>query len=146
MNQAVTDTAVSVIDYTIGENVDILRRRAGLSIGEIGMRFGVTPSAMSLKLRGKRAWSAQDLHHASRLFSVRMAQLTGEEKMPEPTAPATVSDITDLLARRREVDPAGLEPTTSTVESPRSADTDYLAPIIPIFNRTTNPDTTREAI
>lgn len=90
---AAAEAAVSGIDYTIGENVDILRRRSGLSNELLGRYFDLGASAMSLKLRGKRSWSALDVHTAAQIFGVRMAQLQGEEPMPEPTAPATVIDI-----------------------------------------------------
>ncbi len=109
---AAVDAAVSAIDYTIGENVETLRRRAGLSVAELGAQFQLSGSAMSLKLRGKRSWSALDTHLAARLFGVRMAQLQGEEALPEPSAPASVTDISDLIAKRRSVGRTGLEPVT----------------------------------
>jgi hypothetical protein len=112
MNQAATDGAVSVIDYVIGENVATLQRRAGLTNAQVGNHFGVSGPAMSLKLHGKRAWSALDVQRAASLFGVRMAQLTGEEPMPEPTAPASVTDISGLVGRRRSVGRTGLEPVT----------------------------------
>lgn len=128
---AAVDAAVSAIDYAIGENVDTLRRRAGMTTAELAKRFRVAPSAMSLKLHGKRAWSALDTQLAARLFGVRMAQLLGEEQLPDPTAPATITDIADLIARRRPVGPAVLETATSTVESGRFAP-DWVAPVIPM--------------
>lgn len=93
MEQNAVEQAVSVIDYTIGENVDTLRKRAGFTKDALGARFGVGGSAMSLKISGKRAWSAQDVQFAAELFGVRMAQLQGEEAMPEPDSPATITDI-----------------------------------------------------
>lgn len=109
--------AVSVIDYTIGENADRLRRRAGLTVGELGARFGVSPSAMSLKLQGKRGWSAFDTQKAARLFGVSFAQMVGETPLPGPDAPATVVDIADFSAKRGAVGPEGLEPPASSVKS-----------------------------
>lgn len=93
MAQTAIDQAVSVIDFTIGENVDTLRKRARMTKAELAARFGIGGPAMSLKLSGKRAWSAADVLFAAQLFDVRMAQLQGEEPMPEPTSPATVTDI-----------------------------------------------------
>lgn len=119
---AAVDAAVSAIDYTIGENVDTLRRRTGMSIVGLGQQFQVTGPAMSLKLHGKRAWSALDTQLAAHLFGVRIAQLVGEEALPEPTAPATITDITSLIAKKRKVGPTGIEPMTSTVEYGRLAD------------------------
>lgn len=100
MTQEALARAVSVIDFTIGENVDTMRRRSGLTTAALGERFGVSASAMSLKLRGQRSWSAQDLHDASRLFSVRIAVLIGEEPLPDPSAPAVVSDFAVARAKR----------------------------------------------
>lgn len=100
MNQSATDAAVSVIDYVIGENVATLQRRAGLTNGELGAHFGVTASAMSLKLHGKRAWSALDVQRAATIFNVRMGQLVGEEPMPSPTAPATVTNLNEERLKR----------------------------------------------
>lgn len=116
------DAAVSVIDYTIGENADLLRRRAGLSVGELGARFGVSPSAMSLKLAGKRAWSAFDTQKVARLFGVSLAQMVGEAPLPGPDAPAAIIDIADFTARRGKVGPEGLEPPASSVKSRQLAD------------------------
>ena len=122
------DAAVSAVDYTIGENVDTLRRRAGLSVAELGSRFQLSGSAMSLKLHGKRSWSALDTHLAARLFGVRMAQLFGEEALPEPTAPATVTDISALIAQRRSSELPGLDSNQEPIGSrPVASLDDYRA-------------------
>lgn len=117
MNQAATDDAISVIDYVIGENVATLQRRAGMTNAVLGTHFGVSGSAMSLKLRGKRAWSALDVHRAATLFGVRMAQLNGEESLPEPTAPATITDISALVGRRRSSELPGLDSNQEPIGS-----------------------------
>lgn len=82
---------VSEIDYAIGDRVNTLMRRAGMNRTDMGHEFSLSPSAMSLKLRGYRAWSANDVRLAARLLRVRMAVLLGEEPMPEPTLPAPVT-------------------------------------------------------
>ena len=100
MTQTAVEAAVSAIDYVIGENVDTLRRRAGLTKAQLATRFQVSPSAMSLKLSGKRAWSALDVQAVARIFGVRMAQVQGEEPLPDPTSPAVITDITPMLSKR----------------------------------------------
>lgn len=100
MTQTAVEAAVSAIDYVIGENVDTLRRRAGLTKAQLATRFQVSPSAMSLKLSGKRAWSALDVQAVARMFGVRMAQVQGEEPLPDPTSPAVITDITPMLSKR----------------------------------------------
>lgn len=104
---AAVDAAVSVIDYTIGENVDTLRRRAKLTTAALGREFQVSGPAMSLKLHGKRAWSAFDIQFAAQLFGVRMAQLVGEEPLPEPNSPATVTDFASVkrVTKQRHPNP-----------------------------------------
>ena len=109
MTQTAVEAAVSAIDYVIGENVDTLRRRAGLTKAQLATRFQVSPSAMSLKLSGKRAWSALDVQAVARMFGVRMAQVQGEEPLPDPTSPAVITDITPMLSKRERV--AKLRPT-----------------------------------
>lgn len=103
MTQTAVEAAVSAIDYVIGENVDTLRRRAGLTKAQLATRFQVSPSAMSLKLSGKRAWSALDVQAVARMFGVRMAQVQGEEPLPDPTSPAVITDITPMLSKRERV-------------------------------------------
>lgn len=100
MTRTAVEAAVSAIDYVIGENVDTLRRRAGLTKAQLATRFQVSPSAMSLKLSGKRAWSALDVQAVARMFGVRMAQVQGEEPLPDPTSPAVITDITPMLSKR----------------------------------------------
>lgn len=135
MGQNAVEQAVSVIDYTIGENVDTLRKRAGFTKDALGARFGVGGSAMSLKISGKRAWSAQDIQFAAELFGVRMAQLQGEESMPEPDAPATVTDITTKNRMRRTPDyGSDTWATITSIGKPRTPRVDpaYEAIISPI--------------
>ncbi len=86
-------TIVSEIDYAVGDRVETLMRRAGYNKTTLGRVFNVSPSAMSLKLRGKRAWSIADIQLAARTLNVRMAVLLGEEPMPEPTLPAPVVQL-----------------------------------------------------
>jgi transcriptional regulator with XRE-family HTH domain len=92
--------AVSVIDYVIGENVDTLRKRRGFTNETLGAKFGVTGPAISLKLRGRRAWSAADVKFAADLLGVRMGVLYGEEPMPEPGADINVTSIASRPRKR----------------------------------------------
>lgn len=130
-NEAV-NAAVSGIDFTVGENVNTLRRRAGMTNATLGRMFRLSSPAMSLKLRGLRAWSARDIQAASEVFGVRMAQLQGEEPLPAPTAPGR---ITRMDERRKEDGP-----TDFTVESGR------LATITPIRPLQENPLICRQEI
>lgn len=97
---------VSEIDYAIGDRVETLMRRAGYNKTTLGRVFQLSPSAMSLKLRGQRSWSAVDVSLAAATVGVRVAVLYGEEPMPEPTLPARVTplDTSKNAANRRAQD------------------------------------------
>lgn len=132
VRKSAVEEAVSEIDYTIGDNVNTLRRRARLTNAALGRHFSISASAMSLKLSGKRAWSSVDTQLAARLFGVRMAQLQGEEPMPEPTTPAVVAEIVPI----KEVGPGRIELPTPTVEAPQFTPPGErpLAPVTPIHS------------
>ena len=101
------------LDYAIGERVDTLRRRFGYSHDEFGAILGVGGSAVSLKLRGKRGWSAMDVKTSADVLGVRVAVLYGDEPMPEPTRPGLLRVLD--TSKNSPVGPTGLEPMTSTV-------------------------------
>ena len=113
-DSAKAEQIVSELDYAIGDRVETLMRRAGYNRTSLGHVFDLGASAMSLKLRGRRAWSVVDLQRASAILGVRMAVLVGEEPMPEPTLPAVVT-VLDTSKNAAKVGSAGIEPTTSTV-------------------------------
>lgn len=92
--------AVSLIDYTIGENVRTLATRRGYNNTTLGAEFGMGASAMSLKIRGRRAWSADDVARVAKLLGVRMSVILGEERMPDPASEATVTDISTRKPKR----------------------------------------------
>ncbi|WP_368731381.1 helix-turn-helix domain-containing protein [Leucobacter sp. OAMSW11] len=81
-------------DETIGERVHQLMWRARLSQTSFAPELGIGQAALSMKLRGRRGWSADELRTIARYFGVSTDYLFG------------LSD---------GVGPAGIEPTTSTV-------------------------------
>jgi hypothetical protein len=93
------------LDQVIGSNVHRLMWDAHESQSKLAPQWGMTQAALSLKLRGKRPWFAEEIDAAARHFRVTRDALFTR---PEP------------------VGPTGLEPMTSTVESGR------LAPVTPI--------------
>jgi len=81
------------IDYAIGDRVNTLMRRANFTREGFGSIFGISGSAMSLKLAGKRTWAAWEVRRAADTLAVAVAVLYGDEPMPEPTRPARVIDM-----------------------------------------------------
>lgn len=85
--------AADNLDYAIGDRVNTLMRRHGHTRKSLGEVFGLGDSAMSLKLSGKRQWSAYDVKLAAGEFQVTVGVLYGTEPMPEPIRPARVTPI-----------------------------------------------------
>lgn len=85
--------AADDLDYAIGDRVNTLMRRRGYTRKSMGVVFGLGESAMSLKLNGKRTWSAFDVRLAADELNVTVAVLYGDEPMPEPTRPARITSI-----------------------------------------------------
>jgi hypothetical protein len=106
------------IDYAIGDRVNTLMHRHGYTRKAFGLLLGLGQSAMSLKVGGHRPWTAMEVKVAADVLKVNVAVLYGDEAMPEPTRPATV---TTLDTSKNAVGPTGLDPVTSTVEYGRLA-------------------------
>lgn len=65
-------------DEIIGERIHQLMWRAQVSQTQFAPELGVGQAALSLKLRGRRGWSAADLIAVARYFDVSVGYLFGE--------------------------------------------------------------------
>ena len=100
--------------YAIADRASTLRRRRGMTLTQCGAIMGVTESSASLKFSGKGKWSAWEVRRMADTFEVTVGVLYGDEPMPEPNRPATVTTL-DTTKNANRVGPTGLEPMTSTV-------------------------------
>ena len=91
------------VDAEVGRRVHMLMWDRQLTQTEFGSMIGIDQSALAKKLRGTRGWSLDEVVAVARALDVSVAQLFGE------------------------VGPAGIEPTTSTVETRRFAQPASLA-------------------
>lgn len=96
------------VDAEIGRRVHTLMWDRRITQKALGERLGVGQSGLGRRLRGERGWSASELRGVSETLGVSVGFLFGE-----PDGPS--------------VGPAGIEPTTSTVQS------GHLAPITALF-------------
>ena len=87
---------------------------AGLTQSAVGERIGVSSGALGLKLRGNRGWALSEIVAIAAALNTTVAYLVGETENPHQTPDGGNS-----------VGPAGIEPTTSTVE-----DGQFIAPVI----------------
>lgn len=83
----------SALHYAIADRASTLRRRRGMTLTQCGNIMGVTESSASLKFSGKGKWSAWEVQQMADTFGVSVAVLYGDESMPEPTRPATVTEL-----------------------------------------------------
>ena len=88
--------------------------RAGKTQGAIAEAIGIESTALGKKLRGKNGWAIQELIDLAAVLDTSVAYLVGES--PDDSRP---------------VGPAGIEPTTSTVQSRRFTP----APIVSLADR-----------
>lgn len=65
----------------IGARVHDLAFRRDMEQADIADALGIHPSAVSLKVRGKRRWSVEELYALAALFDVPITDL-----LPEPTS------------------------------------------------------------
>lgn len=100
------------LDREIGKRVHQLMWDRQITQTAFAAVIGMDQSSVAKRLRGKLGWSAAQVKQAANALHTSVAYLYGETS--SPNAP---------------VGPAGVEPTTSTVESTR------LAPVTPIFGR-----------
>lgn len=91
------------VDAEIGRRVFHRMWDMKITQTQMGQRIGVGQSTLSKKLRGERPWFSHELRDAASMLGVSVGYLFGEND--------------------GEVGPAGIEPTTSTVESGRFAST-----------------------
>jgi hypothetical protein len=90
---AASAPAQRTADQVIGENVHRLMWRAQESQSALAPKWGMTQASLSLKLRGKRPWFAQEIASAARYFNVSVDALfeTGDDEWaprgsnPRPT-------------------------------------------------------------
>lgn len=94
------------LDAEIGRRIFHLMWDRKITQTEMGRVVGVGQTTLSKKLRGERPWYTTELRAAASMLDVSVGYLFGEDDA---------------------VGPAGIEPTTSTVEAQR------LAPITPLF-------------
>ena len=84
MNEARKLTAPS-LDATIGANVHTLMWRAQHTQTAIANELGMSQAALSLKLRGKRPWYADEIDHLARKYRVAHGDLF--TKLPDDSEP-----------------------------------------------------------
>lgn len=94
-------------DALIGERVHQLMWLNQVTQTTLAPILGIGQTGLSPKLRGKRGWSADELVNVARYFGVSVGYLFGEDD---------------------GVGPAGIEPTTSTVETRQ-----FERPIVHLF-------------
>jgi hypothetical protein len=81
---------VDDLDYEIGDRVNTLMRRQRHTRQSLGAILGIGPSAMSMKLSGRRTWTARDVKVAAHALEVTVGVLYGEEPMPRAVRLAVV--------------------------------------------------------
>ena len=84
---------VADLDYAIGDRVNTLMHRHGYTRKAFGAKLGLGQSGMSLKISGQRTWTATEVCLAAGYLGVTVSVLYGDEPMPEPTRPATVTAL-----------------------------------------------------
>lgn len=82
-----------ITDVIIGENVATLRRRANLTVKQVGDLIAVGESAASYKIKGTNPWKAKEVRILADRFHVSVGVLYGDDPMPLPTAPARVTRL-----------------------------------------------------
>lgn len=108
------------VDELIGERVHTIMWRSKIPQKEIGALLGIDQSAVSKKLRGQRAWSADDLVRVARRLNVSVGVLFGEEppptggglwaprgSNPQPTDYKCLSRVLEVDFRARQARRAG---------------------------------------
>lgn len=84
MNEARKLPAPS-LDATIGANVHTLMWRAQHTQTAIAHELGMSQAALSLKLRGKRPWYADEIDHLARKYKWQRRQSTHGARQRRPT-------------------------------------------------------------
>lgn len=104
-----------------------------ISDSALARGIGMSQSKVSRRTNGDIAFDTDDLGRIARFLDVSLVELiqmpTTSEIAPRPGGGAGLRGIYLLDG----VGPAGIEPTTSTVEYPRFDDEEHIAPVIDIF-------------
>ena len=96
----------------MGERVHQAMWRAQVTQTALGPVLGMTQSALSAKLRGRRAFTADEILYVSRIFGVSLDYLFGRVDDPRPFGPNG--------ERLDVVDPGRIELPTSCLQSRHS--------------------------
>lgn len=75
------------IDRVISENVTLLIYRANDSKFVVANELGISPSALSHKLKGRRPWSATEIDTLARRFNVSRDALFARVPGLDPNRP-----------------------------------------------------------
>lgn len=102
-------TASREADARVGERAHMLIWASGRTQGAVAEAIGIEPTAFGKKLRGRNGWAIQELIDMAAELNTSVGYLVGETGTPP-------------------VGPAGIEPTTSTVESRELAPVTRLRP------------------
>lgn len=113
----------------IAANVRAEIARMGLSDAQFAAQFGLTPMSASRRLSGQTPFTTSEVQRASKMFGVSIESLFTEHRTPRPGGGAGRRSI--YLLDGYGVGPAGIEPTTSTVQSRRFTP----APIVSLADR-----------
>lgn len=84
---------VANLDYAIGDRINTLLHRHSLTRKTFGAKLGIGPSGMSLKIGGRRTWSATEVKIAADILGVKVGVLYGEDPMPDPARPTVVTPL-----------------------------------------------------
>lgn len=102
------------LDAEIGKRAHMLMWGEGLKQGDVAARINMSSGSLGLKLKGNRGWAASEIVALAAELGTTVGYLFGETENPHSGVPSG----------GHMVGPAGIEPTTSTVESRQ------LAPVI----------------
>lgn len=95
------NTPSKTADAELGQRAHMLIWSEGRKQGEVAAKIGMSSGSLGLKLKGQRGWALAEVKAIAAELSTTVAYLVGETDDP------------------KNVGLAGIEPTRSTVESPR---------------------------
>lgn len=103
-------------DVELGKRAHMLIWSAGRTHTAVAEAIGIEPTAFGKKLKGRSGWALQEVKDLAVELHTTVGYLFGETENPRQSPDGGSS-----------VGPAGIEPTTSTVE-----DRQFVAPVIPL--------------
>lgn len=106
------NTPSKTADAELGQRAHMLIWSEGRKQGEVAKKIGISSGSLGLKLKGQRGWALSEVKAIAAELNTTVAYLVGEVDGPN------------------SVGLAGLDPTTSTVESPR-----FNNPIVSLADR-----------